>query len=110
MSYPSPPDDEYPGPPAVNEGMWKPFKARKKSIPHKAGCHGDHHVGGCRKARPKCKAMRARSEKHRVCRCDAYWFPHRNGSGACRVGVPALILASPAWKRMNKEEPEPSDS
>lgn len=40
---------------------------------------------GCRRGRPNCRLHRAAA-----CRCDAYWFPHRKGSGMC--GHPERIL------------------
>ena len=57
-----------------------------------------HHVPGCRPARPLCRWMRRKRSNRKPCRCDAYYFPHRNGSGACRLGVPAAILRSPSWR------------
>lgn len=47
------------------------------------------HLRACRKARPRCRWRRALSPTRRVCECPAYHFPHRSGSGACRLGVPS---------------------
>lgn len=37
------------------------------------------HVKGCRTTRPLCRYRR----KSSVCYCDAYHYPHRDGSGRC---------------------------
>jgi hypothetical protein len=65
-------------------------------------CHAtasaERHAPGCHPARPLCRYMRKRTAKRAVCRCDAYHFPHRSGSGACAIGIPAAILASASWR------------
>jgi hypothetical protein len=37
----------------------------------------------CRKARPLCGTMRAKTLKYKKCDCGSYHFPHRRSSGAC---------------------------
>ena len=58
-------------------------------------CHGnEHHVehaAGCRRGRPLCRWRRKTNHKRCKCSCDAYWFPHRAGSGACRDGLPFAL-------------------
>lgn len=64
-------------------------------------CYGPtKHVKDCRPGRPLCRWMRVVRANRRPCRCDAYHFVHRTGSGACRVGIPAAILKSPSWRRL----------
>jgi hypothetical protein len=50
-------------------------------------CWQGAHLPGCRAARPLCRWRRKVQPKYRVCRCDAYHFPHRSGSLACKLGV-----------------------
>jgi hypothetical protein len=52
------------------------------------------HAPGCRPARPLCRAMRRVQPSRRPCTCTAYPFPHRTTSGACRLGVPLVLLKS----------------
>ena len=37
------------------------------------------------------------SRKRKVCRCDAYRFPHREGGGKCEGGPHEDTEASDAW-------------
>ena len=46
------------------------------------------HQLDCRASHPKCKWMRRVREDRRVCNCSMYPFPHRRGSGRCRIGIP----------------------
>ena len=48
------------------------------------GCPHVKCLSDCRKARPRCRNMRAKSLKYELCECGAYHFPHRKGSGLCR--------------------------
>lgn len=36
---------------------------------------------GCRRARPNCRASRAKWDP--LCHCDGYHYPHRSGSKLC---------------------------
>ncbi len=54
-------------------------------------CRGKGHVMGCTRASPLCKH---RKSQVNACSCDAYHFPHRTGSRACKLGVPASLLAT----------------
>jgi hypothetical protein len=54
-------------------------------------CDPRRHVKGCHPARPRCRWMRKVQEQRRVCKCEAYLFPHRVGSGWC--GKPELKWA-----------------
>lgn len=49
----------------------------------KPGCPHARCFSDCRPARPRCKAMRAKNVKWQLCRCVAYWYPHRKGGGLC---------------------------
>lgn len=46
------------------------------------------HVAECRACRPLCRWMRLVMPDRRPCNCSMYPFPHRAGSGRCRVGIP----------------------
>ena len=66
--------------------------------------HGhEHHVCGCRPARPLCRRMRKRQSQRRVCRCDFVAWPHRagwcakNGDG----GTPLAIQQSLSWGKVS---------
>lgn len=66
-------------------------------------CYGPEkgkHKKGCRPGRPLCRWSR---KARGVCSCDAYHYPHRDGSLKCRVlaqeGVPLAILLSPSYQR-----------
>jgi hypothetical protein len=48
--------------------------------------------------------MRRKTEKRRVCRCSAYHFPHRNGSGACGKGDTPAVLRSGLDAREERAE------
>lgn len=50
------------------------------------------HARGCRRSRPLCRRMRATDSRRKPCFCSAYHFPHRNESGACKLGIPAVLL------------------
>jgi len=67
----------------------------QKSRTRRSRCWGNehqvHHVRGCRPARPLCRWMRRIRDNRKVCRCDAYHFPHRNESGACGIGIPEVL-------------------
>lgn len=73
------------------------------NTPRPAQCYcnrnEEHHKKGCHPARPLCRWMRKRSKKYTACNCDAYHYPHRPGSRACRAGVPDAILKSPSYQR-----------
>ncbi len=62
-------------------------------------CYAHGHAKGCRPGRPLCRGMRRVHPKRRVCRCSAYHYPHRDGSGACALGdTPAVVRESSSWK------------
>ena len=46
-------------------------------------CCQAEHAPGCRPGRPLCRWMAKMKPRYHVCFCDAYWFPHRSGSGLC---------------------------
>lgn len=56
------------------------------------------HAPGCRPGRPLCRWARKIRETRRACFCAAYAFPHRNGSGACAEGIPAVVLRSASYR------------
>jgi hypothetical protein len=73
--------------------------ARANPALERTSCGGPRghveHVGGCRPGRPKC---RYRRREKGICSCTAYHFPHREGSGACRHGVPDAIRKSRSYR------------
>lgn len=60
------------------------------------------HAVGCRPGRPRCYWNRKKNKKWKICECGAYWFPHRKGSGLCRVGLNAVAYGPDP----STEEPE----
>lgn len=66
--------------------------ATKERTPSGVRITGEWHAKGCRRGRPLCRWKRATNPKRCVCRCEAYHFPHRDGGGACRYGIPAVLL------------------
>ncbi len=73
--------------------------ARANPALERTSCGGPRghveHVRGCRPGRPKC---RYRRREKGICSCTAYHFPHREGSGACRHGVPDAIRKSSSYR------------
>lgn len=55
-------------------------------------CHGTkrgaRHAAYCRPGRPRCRWRRREAG---ICRCGAYHYPHRDGSGRC--GEPEALDA-----------------
>jgi hypothetical protein len=64
----------------------------KTSYEMDRACYCSHgvviHQPNCRASRPQCRWMRQVREERRVCTCSMYPFPHRFGSGRCRIGIP----------------------
>jgi hypothetical protein len=62
----------------------------KRKRRHGKVCTGPtSHGSYCRPGRPACRWQRRIKG---ICTCTAYHFPHRDKSGACRLGMPAKLL------------------
>lgn len=62
-------------------------------------CRLTDHARGCRPGRPLCAAMRALVSGRRPCRCLAYAFPHRRGSGLCDPARMARAYEAAVYER-----------